>query len=145
MIEGEAAEVGKVVAAIAKELAISELPIRRPAAILIGGETTVTLKKYGTRGGRNQELVLSALLKLEGREDVVIVAMGSDGIDGNSDAAGAIISRSTIEYIKKSNIDVRYYLDNHMSYDFFKKLGKSLIFTGPTGTNVNDFIAILAL
>ena len=145
MIEGEAAEVGKDVAAIAKELAMCELPIKRPAVIFMGGETTVTLKKYGTRGGRNQELVLSALLKLEGGEDIVIVAIGSDGIDGNSDAAGAIISKSTIKKIKESGINVRYYLDNHMSYDFFKKVGKSLIFTGPTGTNVNDFIMILAL
>ena len=146
MIEGEASEVGKVVAAIAKELVRNDLPISKPAVILMGGETTVTLKEYGTRGGRNQELVLSALLKLDlEKDDVVIASIGSDGIDGNSDAAGAIISKDTLIRVRELKENIMKYLSKHMSYDFFKKIGGSLIFTGPTGTNVNDFTLILAL
>jgi glycerate-2-kinase len=112
----------------------------RRFAIVAGGETTVKLntRKKNGLGGRNQEAALACLAELD-RHDVAIGCMGTDGIDGNSDAAGALISSKTILLAKK--MDLQKYLNMHDSYHAFKKL-RSLIFTGFTGTNVND-IAII--
>jgi len=107
-----------------------------------GGETTVVVKGKGT-GGRNQELVLSAALKLAGK-DAVIASAGTDGIDGSSKAAGAIADGRTAERARKKDMDIRAYLKKNDSNSFFKKLGDEII-TGPTGTNVNDLVIGLAL
>jgi glycerate 2-kinase len=126
---GEAKEFGLFLARLTSNLGCKRL------AIVAGGETTVRLGKVKRGlGGRNQEAALSCLAKVD-RDDVVIACIGTDGIDGNSDAAGAIVSPQTILLAKKVNL--KKYLNRHDSYHAFKKLN-SLIFTGLTGTNVND-------
>jgi glycerate-2-kinase len=131
--DGEAEDFGAFLARIASDLG------GRPFAIVAGGETTVRLNRSGNgTGGRNQEAALACLIKLR-RNDVALACMGTDGIDGNSEAAGALVSPKTKALAKK--MDLKRYLDSHDSYHAFKKL-HSLIFTGYTGTNVND-IAIL--
>ncbi len=135
-IEGEAKEIGKVFGAIVKEIAESERPLKRKACIIAGGETTVTVKGKG-KGGRAQEFALSASMMINGLKDVAIVAVGTDGTDGPTDAAGAISDGTTISRALEMGIDAREYLENSDSYHFFKKLG-DLIITGPTNTNVND-------
>jgi hydroxypyruvate reductase len=140
-IEGETCEVAKVHAAIAKEVLSSGRPLRRPACILSGGETTVTVCGKG-KGGRNQEFVLAAALALEGCGEAVIFSGGTDGIDGPTDAAGAYIDSSTLARARVMGLDPRRYLDYNDSYHFFEKL-EALIKTGPTGTNVMDVRMIL--
>jgi glycerate 2-kinase len=131
---GEAKEFGLFLARLTSDLGCKRL------AIVAGGETTVRLGKIkGGLGGRNQEAALSCLAKVD-RDDVAIACMGTDGIDGNSDAAGAIVSPQTIIFAKKMNL--KKYLDKHDSYHAFKKLN-SLIFTGFTGTNVNDIAVVV--
>ncbi|RLE64798.1 MAG: glycerate kinase [Thermoprotei archaeon] len=143
MIQGEAKEVGKVIAALALEAKKTGYPINPPAVILAGGETTVTVKGSG-KGGRNQELALSAAIQIKGINGVVIASVGSDGIDGPTDAAGAIVDGFTVIKAENQGMNVIKYLDDNNSYTFFKKVG-GLIETGYTGTNVNDFIiAIIA-
>lgn len=140
MLEGEAREVGKALAAIAKDIDRNNVPIKRPAAILVGGETTVTVTGKGV-GGRNQELALSFSIAIRGLKKISAAFIGSDGIDGPTDAAGAIVDGETYYKAIKLGIDPLEYLSNNDSYTFFKKLG-DLIITGPTGTNVNDLGAI---
>ena len=139
-IEGEAKEVGKVLASIAKEIYYSDHPLKKPAAVISGGETTVTIRGNG-RGGRNQELVLSAAIQIRGL-DICIASLGTDGTDGMTDAAGAIVDGNTIKIANKKGLEAREYLDNNDSYSFFKAID-SLVYTGPTNTNVNDIQVIL--
>jgi glycerate-2-kinase len=143
-VEGEAREVGKVVAEITKKLAKNESPIQKPAAMILGGETTVTVCREG-RGGRNQELALSASKSIEGLSGVTIAAIGTDGIDGPTDAAGAVVNGSTTTQARSKNMNIDDYLSRNDSNMFFKNLGDGLVATGPTGTNVNDIILIVAL
>ncbi|MDQ3727001.1 MAG: DUF4147 domain-containing protein [Thermoproteota archaeon] len=132
---GEAKEFGLFLARLTLDLGCKRL------AIVAGGETTVRLgKSKSGLGGRNQEAALTCLAEVN-RDDVVIACMGTDGIDGNSDAAGAILSSQTILLAKK--MDLKKYLNRHDSYHVFKKLN-SLIFTGFTGTNVNDVAIVCA-
>ena len=140
-LEGEAREVGSVVASIGKEILVHDRPVKKPAVVLFGGETTVTIRGHG-RGGRNQELILSAAIKIKGLKDILIASIGSDGIDGVTDAAGAMVDGETVLRAERENIDPEQYLLNNDSYTFFKKVG-GLVYTGPTGTNVNDFTMIL--
>jgi len=142
MIEGEARYVGIAYAGIMKEILYSNNPIPKPAVVVAGGETTVTVRGRG-KGGRNQELVLSASLKIKGHKGVAIASMGTDGIDGPTDAAGAIADGQTIKRAYDKGLDAREFLMNNDSYAFFLKLD-DLIFTGPTGTNVND-LAVLVI
>ena len=141
MLEGEARHVGRVVAAVCKEVRLSGEPVRRPAAILAGGETTVTVVGRG-RGGRNQELALSAAIAIKGLEGVRIASMGSDGIDGVTDAAGALVSGETCARAESMGLDPEEFLAENNSYEFFKEVGGH-IYTGYTGTNVNDFVVCL--
>jgi glycerate 2-kinase len=136
MIEGEAREVAGVHAAIAKEIRASGRPVRAPACILSGGETTVTVRGAGL-GGRNQEFVLAAAIALEGFGPVTIFSAGTDGSDGPTDAAGAIADERTMGRAKSLGMDARAYLAANDSYHFFEKL-EALVKTGPTGTNVMD-------
>jgi glycerate 2-kinase len=144
MVEGEASEVGRVTAGIAKELAKYDSPIRKPAAMIIGGETTVTVHGDG-KGGRNQELALSASKSIERVGTVVVASMGTDGVDGPTDAAGALVDSSTSTRAQTMNLNIDEYLSRNDSNTFFKTLGDGLIMTGPTGTNVNDITIVVTL
>lgn len=142
MMEGEARHVGTAHAGIAKEIVASNNPIPKPAVVVAGGETTVTVTGQG-KGGRNQELVLSASIKIEGLRGVAVASLGTDGIDGPTDAAGAIADGQTITRARDKEMDPKKVLMNNDSYTFFSKL-RDLIFTGPTGTNVND-LTVMAI
>ncbi|MHB0868895.1 MAG: glycerate kinase type-2 family protein [Chloroflexota bacterium] len=135
-VEGEAREVAKVYAAIAREMLAYGRPLARPACVIAGGETTVTVRGKG-KGGRNQEMALSAAIKIAGLEDVMIVPAATDGTDGPTDATGAIADGTTVARAQAAGIDAAEYLANNDAYHFFEKLG-DLIKTGPTNTNVND-------
>ncbi|MEM1585904.1 MAG: glycerate kinase [Candidatus Bathyarchaeia archaeon] len=142
-MEGEARVIGSFFGSIIREVIVSWSPIRRPAGIVAGGETTVTVIGKG-KGGRNQEIALSSALRISGMNGVAIASFSTDGIDGPTDAAGAIADGSTIERSRMMGLDAEGYLFNNDSYTFFKHLG-DLIFTGPTGTNVNDVTILVAL
>jgi glycerate 2-kinase len=140
-LEGEARVAGHVLAGIAREVAEYGRPLERPACLLFGGETTVTVRGSGS-GGRNTELALSAALALDGLgPEVVIVSLATDGGDGVSPSAGGIVDGTTIERGKALGLDARASLDNNDSYTFLSCLGDALM-TGPTGTNVNDIMAV---
>jgi len=141
-VEGEAREVGSVFAAVAKEIARSGQPLPRPACVVAGGETTVTLRGHG-RGGRNQELALAAAAGIEGLEDVALVAFGTDGSDGPTDAAGAICTGRTVQRAADKGLTLAGFLANNDAYTLFHALG-DLIITGPTNTNVNDLTLVFA-
>ena len=142
-LEGEARHVGVVLASIANEVSVSGNPASRPAGIVAGGETTVTVTGKGL-GGRNQEIVLAALQKLKKIDGTVVASLSTDGIDGPTDAAGAIADGKTLVRAMKTGLAPEEYLANNDSYHFFSKFD-DLIFTGPTGTNVNDISIIVVL
>ena len=135
-VEGEAREVAHVFSAIAKEIAHSGHPVSRPACVVAGGETTVTIRGEG-KGGRNQELALAAAVQIDGLDEATIIARATDGTDGPTDAAGAIAVGYTIVRAREKHLSASDYLANNDSYHFFEALG-DLIITGPTNTNVND-------
>ncbi len=139
-LEGEAREVAKAVAALGKEVAFRGIPIPPPACLILGGETTVTIKGKG-KGGRNQELALAAAIALEGWERVTVVTLATDGTDGPTDAAGAIVDGTTTRKAAERGLSPLAYLQNNDSYTFFQALGDLLI-TGPTNTNVNDLVFV---
>lgn len=142
-IEGEARELGTVMAGIARSVAGHGQPGRAPAVLLSGGETTVTIGRGPAgRGGRNTEFLLGLVIALSGTSDIWAIAGDSDGIDGTEDAAGALISPDTLRRAAASSLDARAYLAAHDSYTFFDRLG-DLVRTGPTLTNVNDIRAVL--
>ena len=141
-VEGEAREVARVAAALAHELVRYDRPVARPACLVWGGETTVTVRGEG-KGGRNQELALAAALAMEGLPDVVLVALGTDGTDGPTDAAGAVATGQTLARARRQGLDARAHLQDNDAYPFFDALG-DLIRTGPTGTNVNDLLFLFA-
>ncbi len=138
-IIGESREAGLVLSGIAKECLKSGNPVEPPAAIISGGETTVTIRGSG-KGGRNQELVLGSLQDYT--PGITIVSADTDGIDGVTDACGAIADGTTLEMARKEGLSIADALKENASYDFFRSLG-DLIFTGPTGTNVSDLRLIL--
>jgi glycerate-2-kinase len=142
-LEGEARHVGVVLASIANEVSTSGNPVPSPAGIVAGGETTVTVTGKGL-GGRNQEIALAALQKLKGVDGVVLASLSTDGIDGPTDAAGAIVDGKTLARAVKTGLAPEEYLANNDSYRFFSRLG-DFIFTGSTGTNVNDMSVIVVL
>ncbi len=139
--EGEAREVAKAFAAIGKEIRDSRLPIEPPVCVLAGGETTVTLRGDG-RGGRNQEFVLAGALALAGVDKVVLLAAGTDGTDGPTDAAGAMADGGTLMRAAAEGLDPHGFLKRNDAYHFFKPLGE-LIVSGPTRTNVMDVYMLL--
>jgi glycerate 2-kinase len=141
LFEGETKDVAFFHAAIIKEIKKSNHPVASPACILSGGETTVTLSGAGL-GGRNQEFALASVLSLEGFNNYVLLSAGTDGTDGPTDAAGAIVDAETLDRSRKNRLDAYDYLKRNDSYHFFKRLGDLLI-TGPTQTNVMDLRIIL--
>ncbi|WP_319519237.1 glycerate kinase [uncultured Martelella sp.] len=142
-IEGEASEVGIVHAGIAEAIHHHDVPVVRPALVLSGGETSVTVKGDG-RGGRNVEFLLSLAVQLNGLDDVYALAGDTDGVDGREEVAGAVIDPDTLARAREAGIDARASLENNDGHSFFEALDDRVV-TGPTLTNVNDFRAILVL
>ena len=140
-IVGETREAARFHSAIAKEVILSGNPIPRPACIISGGETTVTVKGYGL-GGRNQEFALAGALEISGPEKVVILSGGTDGTDGPTDASGALADHTTIDRARLMGLDAKAHLENNDAYPFLQSLGDLLI-TGPTHTNVMDVRIVL--
>jgi hydroxypyruvate reductase len=143
-IEGESREVGKVHAALARAVARHGTPFRRPCVILSGGETTVTVKSKGGRGGRATEFLLGCAIALQGAPGVHVLAADTDGIDGIEDNAGAIVTPDTLARGLALGLKAQDHLDRNDAYNFFQPLG-DLVVPGPTFTNVNDFRALLVL
>jgi glycerate 2-kinase len=140
-IEGETRDVARMHAAIARESLESGRPVKPPACIISGGETTVTLRGSGV-GGRNQEFALAAAIDLAEVDDVVVLSGGTDGTDGPTDAAGAIADGATVSRAAARGLDAARSLAENDSYRFFEPLG-DLLKTGPTGTNVMDVRLLL--
>ncbi len=140
-IEGEARDVGGVHAAIAREVAGRGRPFAKPVVVLSGGETTVTIRGKG-KGGRNSEFLLALALGIDGAKGVSALAADTDGIDGSEDNAGAFADDTTIARLVAQRLDAAALLQKNDSWTAFNALG-DLFKPGPTGTNVNDFRAIL--
>jgi glycerate 2-kinase len=139
---GEAWRFGGKLAILARDLIGKD----RPFAFVLGGETVVKIDRTNTYGvgGRNQEAVLAAAINLQdfyADQDITVLCAGTDGIDGNSEAAGAFLNPQVMSNIQQKNLDARYFLKTHNSYCFFKQIN-SLIITGQTGTNVNDISVV---
>lgn len=140
-VEGEAREVAKVHAALAREVRQRHRPFAPPHLLLSGGETSVTLRGNG-KGGRNSEFLLAFAIAIDGIDGITALAADTDGIDGAGDNAGAFADGTTARRLRAHGIDPRAALANNDAYHAFEKLG-DLFVTGPTGTNVNDFRAII--
>lgn len=140
-ISGEAREIGRLFAGIAKDMVENQLPFATPACIVAGGETTVTVHGNGV-GGRNQELVLSAALEIDGLPGAYVASMGTDGVDGPTKAAGAVADGALVQRARNAGVDPVAFLRHNDSNSFFKRIG-GLIVTGPTGTNVNDIMIVM--
>jgi glycerate 2-kinase len=140
-LEGEARDLGKAMAGIARQVATRGQPFEPPCALLSGGETTVTGRGPG-RGGRNVEFLLSLAVTLDGLAGVHAIAGDTDGVDGAEEIAGALVAPDTLARAWASGVNPRASLDANDGHGFFRALGDSVI-TGPTLTNVNDFRAIL--
>jgi hydroxypyruvate reductase len=140
-IVGETKEAARFHTAIAQEVISSGNPISRPACIISGGETTVTIRGHGL-GGRNQEFALAGALEISEIEKIVLLSGGTDGTDGPTDASGAIADHTTISRACSLGLDAKAHLENNDAYPFFKKLG-DLLTTGPTRTNVMDVRILL--
>jgi glycerate 2-kinase len=139
-LQGEAREIGVT---LAKQLREEISKRVRPFCLIAGGETTVTIKGNG-KGGRNQELALAAVNELAGEKDVVLIALATDGEDGPTDAAGAVVTGESAWMAERLGVDAADHLSRNDAYAFFDALG-DLIRTGPSGTNVNDLIFLIAL
>lgn len=147
-IEGETRDVARMHAAIARQIRVHGQPLRPPACVISGGETTVTIRGEG-KGGRNQEFALAAAIDIAGLKDTLIMSVGTDGTDGPTDAAGAIAdgetcARSVVSDASRhrTKLDPEQSLAENDAYPFFENLG-DLIITGSTGTNVMDLHVVL--
>ncbi|HSV71371.1 MAG TPA: glycerate kinase [Methylibium sp.] len=143
-IEGESRVVGGVHAALARQVRRRGQPFAAPCVILSGGETTVTVRSKGGRGGRATEFLLGSAIALQGEAGVYVLAADTDGIDGVEDNAGAIVTPDTLARGSAAGLKAQAYLDANDCYSFFAGTG-DLVSTGPTYTNVNDFRALLLL
>lgn len=142
-MQGEAREAGAWLASIAKEVIKTGRPVPKPALLLSGGETTVTVRGKGI-GGRNQELVLGAVMNISGLENVTIASFATDGVDGPTNAAGAVADGFTLKKAESLKLDPISYLERNDSYRFFKKLGDTIV-TGPTRTNIMDMVTFICM
>jgi hydroxypyruvate reductase len=140
-VEGESRDVASVMAAIAREVDLRNRPFTRPCVLLSGGETTVTVRGQG-KGGRNAEFLLAFALAIEGINGITALAADTDGIDGSEDNAGAFADGGSAARMRAAGIDPRAALAGNDAWTAFHAIGDLLV-TGPTGTNVNDFRAIL--
>lgn len=141
-LQGEARQVGRVLAAIARELDAYQKPLPRPACLVAGGETTVRVRGEGL-GGRNQELALSAMCDLDGLNELALLSMATDGGDGPTDAAGAAVTGESCARSRQLGLSPQEYLERNDAYHFFDRLG-DLLKPGPTQTNVNDIVLLFA-
>jgi glycerate 2-kinase len=140
-LRGEAREAARAIVSIGEEIATTYNPFVTPVCLIFGGETTVTVRGQG-KGGRNQEMCLSALKEIGKRPDMIFLSAGTDGVDGNSEAAGAVVDCHSYEKAHVLGISIDDYLNRNDSTRFFEQTG-DLIITGPTGTNVMDIIILL--
>jgi glycerate-2-kinase len=140
-VQGEAQSVGRDLGMLVQDLARGGA-VPRPACMIAGGETTVTIKGDGL-GGRNLEVALGAAQVMDGLERVAFISLATDGEDGPTDAADAVVDGKTMEEARKFGLDATDYLARNDTYHFFEKLG-GLIKLGPTGTNVNDLYFLIA-
>ncbi len=140
-IEGESKDVARVHGAMAKSILRRDLPFSKPILLLSGGETTVTVKGSG-RGGRNSEFALSLAIDIAGERGIYALAADTDGVDGSEDNAGAFVDGSSVERLLDRGLDPQIILGGNDAYTAFEAID-DLFVTGPTGTNVNDFRAIL--
>lgn len=141
-LEGESKEVSHIFTSLAREIRTYHRPLTLPCAVIAGGETTVTMRSGGGKGGRNQEFVLSAALQLDGENDIVIAAIDTDGTDGPTEMAGGIIDSSTVKRAREKGLDLSESLLSHDTCTALSELGDAII-TGYTGTNVNDLYVML--
>jgi hydroxypyruvate reductase len=137
--QGEARKVGLD---LAQKLRVNIKSKKHPFCLIAGGETTVTISGDG-KGGRNQELALAAVPELAGLKNALLITLASDGEDGPTDAAGAVVNGETLQRAKELNLAVADYLSRNDAYSFFERLG-DLLKIGPTGTNVNDLVFLLS-
>jgi hydroxypyruvate reductase len=140
-LEGEAAYVGYLVAALAKSVQRHADPVPAPACLILGGETTVTVRGDGL-GGRNQELALAAAIGLDGWPNLAVATLATDGVDGPTPAAGAVVSGDTVAQAHELGLDPEAALQTNDSHTLLHAIGADLLL-GPTGTNVNDLIFVL--
>jgi glycerate 2-kinase len=141
-LHGEASQAGMMLGGVLRQIAASGDPVRRPACIIAGGETTVTVRGNGM-GGRNQELGLGAVAELSGLKNVALVALATDGDDGPTNAAGAVVTGESLRRGRMLGLNPLTFLKQNDSYHYFKALDDLLI-TGPSGTNVNDLAFLFA-
>jgi glycerate-2-kinase len=142
-LSGEARDEGQRFGLLAKNIVQAGTPLQKPCCVVAGGETTVTVTGRG-RGGRAQEFAAAAALEIAGLAKVWVVAIGTDGTDGPTDAAGAIVDGNTMARAQRLSVDLKGALQRHNTYSALKRLHQ-LIITGPTGTNVNDLYLLLIL
>jgi len=142
-VTGEASEAGRQFGAMAREMMCEGKSLQRPCCIVAGGETTVAVTGKG-KGGRAQEFAAAAALEIAGLAKVWVVAIGTDGTDGPTDAAGAVVDGDTLALAQRLSVNLNRALKGHNTYPVLKQL-KQLIVTGPTGTNVNDLYLLLLL
>jgi hydroxypyruvate reductase/glycerate 2-kinase len=140
-LRGEAREVAKAIISLGEEILISKNPFAPPVCLLFGGETTVTVRGQG-KGGRNQEMCLAALKEIGDRKGLLFLSAGTDGVDGNSKAAGALVDHSTYAEVRRLGLRIDECLYHNDSGSLLEKTGDLLI-TGPTGTNVMDITILL--
>jgi glycerate-2-kinase len=140
-VNAEARSLGRLLASIAKDSEVLGGCLKRPGALVLGGETTVAVTGAG-KGGRNQEVALAALGGIARLKGVAIATLGTDGIDGNSPAAGALIDGQSVDHAIQLGLPARRFMARNDSYTFFRKLGDSIV-TGPTGTNVSDIYLLI--
>lgn len=141
-IEGESRDIAEMHGAIARQVLAHGQPLKGPAVVLSGGETTVTIRTQGGRGGRNAEFMLAMAVSLGGQTGIYGIACDTDGIDGSEDNAGAMIGPDTLARAEALGMNAKTYLANNDAYSFFEGLN-DLVMSGPTLTNVNDFRAII--
>jgi hydroxypyruvate reductase len=142
-LSGDARAAAGCLISIAREVQAFDRPVRKPACLIAGGETTVTLRGRG-KGGRNQEMALAAAVALEGTRGIVFLSGGTDGTDGPTDAAGGIVDSTTLLRGRREGLDPITSLDNNDAYPFLQQVGGHLV-TGPTLTNVMDIICVLVV
>jgi hydroxypyruvate reductase len=140
-LEGDTHAAARDHAALARQILEGRGPVKPPACLLSGGETTLRLQGHG-QGGRNQEFALTACPAIDGAEAVVLLSAGTDGSDGPTNAAGAFADHTSMQRAKQAGLDIQQHLANNDAYPFFQRLG-DLLTTGPTGTNVMDMNVIL--
>jgi glycerate 2-kinase len=144
MLEGESRELGRTFAAVGNEIVQNGRPLPAPCVVIGGGETTVRLDTHFGMGGPNQEFALGAAFDICGRNHVLVAGIDSDGTDGPTDLAGALVDGQTLQRAEVAGLDLRSSLKNHNVSQALEKLGDSVI-TGATGTNVNDLKLLLVM